>query len=585
MADLLDQLELLEWLPGETLFSLVSRLHRFWGHSLAGHTCDALFGHPQQGSQHDLPGRLSTFVTRTNSRYGVQSELSMTHTVLAFYRPFLAEGVMDSAVRAMSSNSVAHLKMKLGILTSRFGANHPLKACPQCVREDVIKHGWSYWHLEHQYPGVWVCRVHERWLQVSSLKATGVGRFQWVLPCQADLRGNDDPTGQDATSKGGSALGMAELISALVGHGSLYPMDTLQRAYIRRLSEMGYVRSSGSFRWRDIGQSYAQYIRSLHGCADVPVEMADPDRAIVQLGRMLRGTRCGTHPLRQLLIIHWLFGDASRLTDAIASLEASALTKGGAHDDAGPCISVVQKPVGRRQRLEALMISGEHTISSAAQHLGVDVATAMVWATMMGMVVARRPKLLRDDVRTHAIALLRAGADKSDVGRQVGVSIQTVTRLLFTEVDLHRQWKDARYQLKCRESRAIWLSLVDTCGAAGIKILRAMEPAVHAWLYRNDHDWLVTHKPSPLSRRATGRIVRIDWDARDQVLSDQVRRTADQLSRQNPGARIKLWQIYQELPELKAKLGAIERLPLTRGALESVIVAKHKPVTGGLLEQ
>ena len=36
MSDLLDRLELLDWLPGETLFSLVSRLHRFWGYSLAG---------------------------------------------------------------------------------------------------------------------------------------------------------------------------------------------------------------------------------------------------------------------------------------------------------------------------------------------------------------------------------------------------------------------------------------------------------------------------------------------------------------------------------------------------------------------
>lgn len=582
MADLLDQLELLDWLPGETLFSLVSRLHRFWGYTLAGQTCETLFGHPQQGSQHDLPGRLSTFVSRTNGRYGGEPELAMTRTVLAYYRPFASDDVMGSAIRTMSADSVAHLKLKLGILTSRFRANHPLKACPQCVREDVAKHGWSYWHLAHQHPGVWVCLAHDCWLQVSSLKATGVGRFQWVLPSHADLRTQGESMGQGCTRDVSAAQGMAQLVSDLVdGHGGPYSMDRLELAYRSQLSEMGWVTSGGSFRWPEIGRHYAHHIQSLRGCVDIPADMADTGKAVVQLGRIFRGARSGTHPLRHLLIIQWLFGDSQRFLAAIEQIGGPSrvaldLGKSAQHAISGGNLVIQQL------RLKELVTSGEFTITGAARCLGVDVATAMSWAAKMRMAVPRRPKLLKDEVRSLAIAMLRSGAEKRDVAMHAGVSIQTVTRLLLTEIDLHHQWQAARFQALLHRHRSTWISLVEAYGPAGTKILRAMEPVAYAWLYRNDHAWLISHKPNPLSRHPSGRSQRVDWDARDRALSDQVRSVACRLSQQMSGQRIRLWQIYKELPELKAKLSALERLPLTRKAVEMVVASKRKSQAGDL---
>jgi hypothetical protein len=584
MADLLDQLELLDWLPGETLFSLVSRLHRFWGYSQAGQTCKVLFGHPQQGSQHDLPGRLSTFVSRTNGRYGGAPELAMTRTVLAYYRPFLSDDVMDSAVRTMSADSVAHLKLKLGILTSRFRANHPLKACPHCLREDVAKHGWSYWHLAHQHPGVWVCLAHVCWLQVSSLKATGVGRFQWVLPSHADLRAQGESMGQGCTRDVSAAQGMAQLVSDLVdGRGGPYSIDILELAYQSRLSDMGWVTSGGSLRWPEIGRHYAHHIQSLRGCVDIPADMADPGKAAVQLGRIFRGARTGTHPLRHLLIIQWLFGDSHRFLAAMEQIGVPSRVALGVGESAQHATNGGNLVI-QQLRLKELVTSAEFTITGAARYLGVDVATAMSWAAKMRMSVPRRPKLLKDEVRSMAIEMLRSGADKGDVALRAGVSIQTVTRLLLTEVDLHHRWREARFQALLRRHRSTWISLVEAHGAAGTKILRAMEPVTYAWLYRNDHAWLVDHKPNPLSHRPSCRSQRVDWDARDHALSDQVRAVAYRLSQQLNGQRIKLWQIYQELPELKAKLGSLERLPLTRKALALLVSARSPSKAGSLLD-
>lgn len=80
------------------------------------------------------------------------------------------------------------LKYQLGMLTSRFRANHPLKACPQCMRDDSSLYGSPYWHLTHQLPGVWVCPSHGHILLTCDAKSTGIGRFIWVLPTSDHMR-------------------------------------------------------------------------------------------------------------------------------------------------------------------------------------------------------------------------------------------------------------------------------------------------------------------------------------------------------------------------------------------------------------
>jgi len=147
---------LLAWLPGETLFSLVSRHHFFWGNPLSARTCEQVFGHRRAGSQHDLPSRLSHFVIRTGVSFGNVEKIATGHTLLAYYAAFVSAGKLENAIACMAGDSVAHLQLRLGILTSRFRANHPLKACAACMAEDRAAFGWAYWHVDHQYPGVWI---------------------------------------------------------------------------------------------------------------------------------------------------------------------------------------------------------------------------------------------------------------------------------------------------------------------------------------------------------------------------------------------------------------------------------------------
>ena len=148
------------WLPDETLFSLCSRYHAASGNQRASTTCQALFGHKTQGCAHDFPARLSHFLEAAGLALGSVDDVVEARTVLPFYLRFAGPTLAERVIHAATQTSAGALKFQLGLLTSRFRANHPMKACRACMEEDRRDHATAYWHRAHQLPGVWVCLRH-----------------------------------------------------------------------------------------------------------------------------------------------------------------------------------------------------------------------------------------------------------------------------------------------------------------------------------------------------------------------------------------------------------------------------------------
>ena len=100
-----------EWLPNETLFSLCSRHHRLSANHRASSTCQALFGHPSQGSAHDFPSRLGEFERLTGARLGTADEIIRLRTVLPYYLPFASSEVASAAIAAMAGPSIGGVRI------------------------------------------------------------------------------------------------------------------------------------------------------------------------------------------------------------------------------------------------------------------------------------------------------------------------------------------------------------------------------------------------------------------------------------------------------------------------------------------
>ncbi|MEO8119922.1 MAG: TnsD family Tn7-like transposition protein [Rhodoferax sp.] len=570
--DLFGKATFLAWLPGETLFSLISRHHCFWGHPLASRTCEQFFGHSRSGSQHDLPSRLVHFVACTDGCFGGVEEIAKNHTLLAYYAAFVSPEELKSVIACMAGESVAHLKLRLGILTSRFRANHPLKCCDACIEEDRSTFGWPYWHVEHQYPGMWICQNHGLQLMESNLKATGVERFQWHLPAVEHFR--EWPTEkQRALLDAHTALqSLSRQVVDLTAAASDRGIDTsrLHEVYRAELVRREWVTQGGSFRMPVIAASFLDHVKHLRAVPELEALPTTADEAAIQLGRLLRPPRSGTHPLRHMVLINWLFGSAEAFWQAQASALNPPITLPTAVFSSDPNSEDSNKDP-RRDQLIGLLTVQTQSARMAARAIGIDVGTTMSWAAQAGLPVSRRPKKLAGELRRRTIAELQNGIDKATVAANAQVSVVTITKLLLSEVGLHAAWRQAREHRARTTAREVWGQLLQTHRGVGAKFLRALEPAVYARLYRNDRAWLDSHKPDQQSLPARTGGLHVLWDERDQTLSAEIIQAVQAL-RKGAGARqIKLWQIYQAVPTLKAKIAALDRLPLTRRAIDQAI--------------
>ena len=116
-----------KWLPDETLFSLLSRYHFLSGNRSFATTTHSLFSHRSSGSEHDFPSRLAELTTHTRQALGSAVDLCLDRTILPFYLPLQDIIAAAAAVASLVEGPQGMLKYRLGILTSRFRANHPAR--------------------------------------------------------------------------------------------------------------------------------------------------------------------------------------------------------------------------------------------------------------------------------------------------------------------------------------------------------------------------------------------------------------------------------------------------------------------------
>jgi transposase len=553
------------WLPDEVLFSLASRHHVLACHVRARDTCLELFGHPQRGSAHDLPSRIDEFVSRTGGALGDAETIIRERTVLPFYLALQAPIAAANAIAAMRGDRIGPLKATLGLLASGFGARHVLKACPACMEVDGA-HGTPYWHRSHQIPGVWVCLAHEEPLLVCNVKATGVGRFLWFLPGPHVLC---DPGVEIATSDMGIWRGLAECAVGLVNLPAGFHFEPLRLARAHRAAavQRGWLLPSNRLRLVPMSSCLLETMTVLRRAPDLAALPGDERIVAAQFARLLNESRATNQPIRHCVLALSLHGGWDAF---MAAYEATA------NESVPSCASLPQQQScahprdPRREPLLSLVTDRGLSATAAARQAGVTVATAMAWLCQSGHRVAPRAKVLKLPTRRRAILALRQGTPKADVAAAVGVSVETVTRLLRTEPQLRLQWREAMLARVRDAARSEWLDLLQRQPTATVTQARRSAPAAFAWLYRNDRAWL-DGQASQCAQAVRSNYACVDWDRRDGSLSRAILGAGLTIWRERQGGRVTVGTVCQHVPALKPLVNKLDRLPLTRVALDQVI--------------
>lgn len=517
----------LRWFEDETFYSICCRQHVFLSSLRNESTLEWIFGANPHTIKHDLPGNLDSLRSEVRDTWGSSESIIFQHTILPLFLPFQSGAIVRDSVLSMRGPSIGSLKYRLGLLTSRFSAEHPLKACPSCMDEDRAVNGVAFWHLQHQYPGMVLCPIHASRLRQAVVNRRFLGRFRWALPAEEILELSEaDPSEpvQDVLMEFGAA------VQALATFGKLRSFDAVdvRSVYTEALESFGHsaldrFAAAASF------AMYCSKIQRFPPLGALPATQQSAESLLTQIRYKPRGC---WHPLKHVALISWLFGRFESFLEAYDRLDEPRSDRSSQAEPA------IEEPTSSSQAVPHPMV--------------------------------RRPKKLKPKMRSEILESLRRGEPKETICALFRISICTLNRLLRAEPLIQRmRSKDLQFNTLL-ERRATWIKLLEKNPNLSTKFLRALNEKTYAWLYRNDREWLVTS----IKRLPSGRIgnnSKVDWFQRDHQLSETLLRDLERYLNTAGSSTINKTLLITLVPGLKCAYQHPKRYLLTKQMLDTLI--------------
>ena len=156
--------------PDESCYSFLCRIFIFTALSSA-RFCKMLFGKilPLDGLLYK-PLKSRDLPALSQDPAGLGKELFVHHSCIPYWYPFLREIDQKLSLSWYGGETLAAGQYKR--LSRSFGyrkwKKEHLFYCSECVRQDRIRYGETYWHMIHQLPGVSVCPAHRVCLKESA---------------------------------------------------------------------------------------------------------------------------------------------------------------------------------------------------------------------------------------------------------------------------------------------------------------------------------------------------------------------------------------------------------------------------------
>lgn len=510
----------LDWLPDETLFSFCSRQHLVMGNLAPSTTSIAVLGLTQQFIKHDIPCGISALEQNGFKHCGSAESILLYHTIFPIFVPFQNRFKIADAIRTIKGNRIDALKYRLGLVSSGFGAEHPLKACPHCMHEDMNAHGVAYWHLTHQYPGVLICPRHQAWLMVSTKSRRWSGRFEWSLPDEDFLFEQD--SSQKIWSRP-AFLTLADNVIDLASFGRMSSFDPCTVAATYRTAVHQEDRPDSLL-------DRIKPLRCSHLFESLP---ADEESTKSFINQLIRTPRRSIHPLKHLVLINWLF-------DGLHSF-----------------LKAYKTEVARSAQQVAFAPSRKLPERSSLSSAGVPTQKIA------------RPKRLKGWIKDDLLAKLAKGVSKQKLCEEFRITVSTINKLLRANPTTYAQALQAKHGWEIDEHRGEWQHLHRVYPELGVKALRTKRPSLYAWLYRNDKAWLMAEAQTftkPVRRNSHT----IDWEARDYRLLSMIEAACWSISnlREEPVTKSELYAI---VPILSSCLENRQRYAMSRAYLSMVL--------------
>ncbi|MFJ5240419.1 TnsD family Tn7-like transposition protein [Pseudomonas neuropathica] len=514
----------LDWLPDETLFSLCSRQHLVMGNLDPATTSSTILGLRRQFIKHDIPCGIAALEQTGFTYWGTPESILLNRTIFPLFVPFQSKVKIEDAIKTVKGDRIDSIKYRLGLVSSGFGAEHPLKACPHCMREDVHAHGIAYWHLTHQYPGVLICPRHQAWLMASTKGRRWSGRFEWSLPAEEFL------IEQDSSQKLWSRpvfLALADNVINLASIGRTMSFEPCAVAAAYRTAVLQGSRPASLL-------DRTEPLRRFHLFESLPTDKKSSESFVNQLVRIPRSS---IHPLKHLVLIDWLFDDLYSFLEAYEAEVARSANQVTRATSRAPDNRVLQS-------------------SSGAQAKN-----------------APRPKRLKGQLKEELMSKLTEGVSKQVLCDEFKITVSTINKLLRAHPSTYVIALEARQRRELDERRSQWQHLHKLHPELGVQALRSTTPSLYAWLYRNDKAWLIAEEQT-FAKPVHVNTHHIDWEARDYRLLSMLQTACESIALTQRGP-VTMTQLYAMIPMLSTYLENRGQYPESRAYL-SIVQGRSK---------
>ncbi|HEY7414083.1 MAG TPA: TnsD family transposase [Ktedonobacteraceae bacterium] len=576
--------------PDELFYSLCARFSERMGYPTLRQVVEELFGDGQVIATVAFPSHLDELIDRLPPGSGYTPiSLISDHTLLPFFGPFLPSKRQMGLQADMQGKHGPSLHMRAGVMASTVPLPSVLRYCPLCVEEDRTRLGETYWHRLFQVPGVLVCPSHQVWLEGSTVEIQHRRTRYAFISAEQALQVLPPPRSVQESPTEQLLLALARDAAWLLGQPDLAPgLAVFHQRYLQRLFEKNLATPRGRIAMAALKNQFLsiyphEVLQSL--ACDLDPQISDH-----WLARLVRKPKGTHHPLRHLLLMHFLGYSA-------AEFFALPVADHPFGEYPWPCLN----PVCHNYRKPAITSCQVVYPPSMGGHpTGIfTCACGFVYARSGPDTSAgdrcRRGKIIQfGSLWEETLRRLWSDASYSvnAISRHLGVDPLTVKRsAVRLGLPLTRRHEDALIQLKPVEPshtppseiplptkpaslQEFWLTAMQTHPEWGTKALRKLLPGIYTRLYRHDKVWLQAHLPTRHKRGDRRR--RVNWVERDTRLAGEVKRIAAVLKGEDSHPkRVTVATIGIKMGKLALIQQHLDKLPRTAAALAEVIETRE----------
>lgn len=566
--------------PDELLYSLCARYSDYTQYPTKDGVIRDLFGTRSIVAVVDLPSHLNTLIARLPPGQPLTpDELINSTTLFPLYSPFLSNQQRTHCRNDMREDNGTHIHRRLGLLSSSISLSKWLRFCPQCLEQERKVYGEGYWHRLHQVPGVYMCREHRIPLQNSAVIArNSTTQYEFISLERMSNNPGEDLAVPPAWHK--PLLQLSEDSQWLLNErGFALEHQALHHWYQAELIRLGFATYSGAMRIRKLIVAFRQvFPRELLAFLQCQIEDTEENWLV----RLLRSPQTTQHPLYHLLVVQFLGRSAQDFLEVGNTLHFfgngpwPCLNPTADHYQQ-PCVDTCQISYSRQRNNRPIGTfscgcgfvytrTGPDQSEENSYSIGKIVCYGAVWEDALRTLWSEEALSLAHIAQQLGVAPLTVKRHAADLNLPFPRPGERPCHLSVRF--RHQRWrKDDQFNMNREMHRATWLNTMQKNPGVGVTLLRKEVPQTYYWLWRNDADWLKSHKPliQCQSQQPTSSI---DWRRRDAEFADQVQDVVRRLkNRTGRPIRITKTAIFRELGAMHILGYQLHRLAVTAQAI------------------